>query len=54
MDEETSNEIDEMVNSMNLINIRMDEEMDDSDVYEKTNRINKKIDVVNKMKKQIM
>ena len=49
MDEETSNEIDEMVNSMNLINIRMDEEMDDSDVYEKTNRINKKIDVVNKI-----
>ena len=57
MDEETSNEIDEMVNSMNLINIKIDEEMDeeidDSDVYEKTNRINKKIDVVNKIDEEI-
>ena len=39
MDEETNNEIDEMVNLMNLINVRMDEEMDeemsDGDVYEK-------------------
>ena len=39
MDEETNNEIDEMVNLINLINVRMDEEMDeemsDGDVYEK-------------------
>ena len=39
MNEETNNEIDEMVNLMNLINVRMDEEMDeemsDGDVYEK-------------------
>ena len=39
MDEETNNEIDEMVNLMNLINVRMDEKMDeemsDGDVYEK-------------------
>ena len=53
MDEETSNEIDETVSSMNLINIKMDEEMGDSDVYEKTNRTNKKIDVVNKIDEEI-
>ena len=53
MDEETTNEIDEMVNLMNLINVKMDGEMGDGDVYEKTNRINKKIDIVNKMDEEI-
>ena len=53
MDEETNNEIDEMVNLMNLINVKMDGEMGDGDVYEKTNRINKKIDIVNKMDEEI-
>ena len=53
MDEETNNEIDEMVNLMNLINVKMDGEMSDGDVYEKTNRINKKIDIVNKMDEEI-
>ena len=46
MNEETNNEIDELVN---LMNVKIDEEMGDGDVCEKTNRINKKIDVVNKM-----
>ena len=53
MDAETNNEIGEMVNLMNSINVKIDEEMDDSDVYEKTTRINKKIDVVNKMDEEI-
>ena len=53
MDEETNNEIDEMVNLMNLINVKMDGEMGDGDVYEETNRINKKIDIVNKMDEEI-
>ena len=46
MNEETNNEIDELVN---LMNVKIDEEMGDGDVCEKTNRINKKLDVVNKM-----
>ena len=53
MIEETNNEIDETSNLMNLMNIEMDEEMSNHDVYEKTNRINKKIDVVNKIGDEI-
>ena len=58
MDEETNNEIDEMVNLMNLINVKMDEEMGDEemgdgDVYEKTNKISKKMDVLNKIDEEI-
>ena len=53
MDKETNNETDEMVNLMNLINVKMEGEMGDGDVYEKTNRINKKIDIVNKMDEEI-
>ena len=53
MDEETNNEIDEMVNLMNLINVEMDEGMSEGDVYEKTNRINNKIDIVNKIDEEI-
>ena len=48
-----NNEIDETTNLMNLMNIEMDEEMSNHDVYEKTNRINKKIDVVNKIGDEI-
>ena len=48
-----NNEIDETTNLMNLMNIEMDEEMNNHDVYEKTNRINKKIDVVNKIGDEI-
>ena len=48
-----NNEIDETTNLMNLMNIEMDEEMNNHDVYEKTNRINKKIDVVNKIGEEI-
>ena len=53
MIEEINNEIDETTNLMNLMNIEMDEEMNNHDVYEKTNRINKKIDVVNKIGDEI-
>ena len=53
MIEEINNEIDETTNLMNLMNIEMDEEMNNHDVYEKTNRINKKIDVVNKIGEEI-
>ena len=53
MDEETNNEIDEMVNLMNLINVEMGEGMSEGDVYEKTNRINNKIDIVNKIYEEI-
>ena len=53
MDKETNNETDEMVNLMNLINVKMEGEMGDGDVYEKTNRINKKMDIVNKMDEEI-
>ena len=53
MDEETNNEIDEMVNLINLINVEMDEGMGDGDLYEKTNRINNKIDIVNKVDEEI-
>ena len=53
MIEEINNEIDETTNLMNLMNIEMDEEMSNHDVYEKTNRINKKIDVVNKIGDEI-
>ena len=53
MIEEVNNEIDETTNLMNLMNIEMDEEMNNHDVYEKTNRINKKIDVVNKIGDEI-
>ena len=53
MDKEKNNETDEMVNLMNSINVKMEGEMGDGDVYEKTNRINKKIDIVNKMDEEI-